>query len=138
MCASIISSDQRPIFWAYPYCSFKKCFIVLRQNQHFKSNNKANTRPSGCNKCLETIMKNNKLILQICLALVCFFCVSCSQTYYQVYTMKSDNLKMENNSLLFEIFFQYFTTNRKDLQDIMTMPTSNRNHVNVKSVLLFP
>ena len=52
--------------------------------------------------CLETIMKNNKLILQICLALVCFFCVSCSQTYYQVYTMKSDNLKMENNSLLFE------------------------------------
>ena len=47
-------------------------------------------------------MKNNKFIVLACLALVSFFCVSCSQTYYQVYTMKSDNLKMENNSLLFE------------------------------------
>ena len=47
-------------------------------------------------------MKNNKFIVLACLALVSFFCVSCSQTYYQVYTMKSDNLKMEDNSLLFE------------------------------------
>lgn len=47
-------------------------------------------------------MKNKTLLVLACLAMVASFFSSCTSTYFQVYTMKSDDLKMQDDFLLYE------------------------------------
>ena len=52
--------------------------------------------------CLEEIMKKNTLFKLVCVIITSLFSVSCTQSFYQIYTMDSKDLKMQDNSLLFE------------------------------------
>ena len=52
--------------------------------------------------CLEVIMKKNTLFKLVCVVITSLFSVSCTQSFYQIYTMDSKDLKMQDNSLLFE------------------------------------
>lgn len=52
--------------------------------------------------CLEVIMKKKNLFNLVCVVVTSVLSVSCSQNFYQVYTMDSNDLKMQDNSLLFE------------------------------------
>ena len=52
--------------------------------------------------CLEEIMKKNTLFMLVCVVITSLFSVSCTQSFYQIYTMDSKDLKMQDNSLLFE------------------------------------
>ena len=52
--------------------------------------------------CLEVIMKKNTLFKLVCVIITSLFSVSCTQSFYQIYTMDSKDLKMQDNSLLFE------------------------------------
>ena len=52
--------------------------------------------------CLEEIMKKNTLFKLVCVVITSLFSVSCTQSFYQIYTMDSKDLKMQDNSLLFE------------------------------------
>lgn len=52
--------------------------------------------------CLEVIMKKKNLFKLVCVVVTSVLSVSCSQNFYQVYTMDSNDLKMQDNSLLFE------------------------------------
>ena len=47
-------------------------------------------------------MKKNTLFKLVCVVITSLFSVSCTQSFYQIYTMDSKDLKMQDNSLLFE------------------------------------
>ena len=47
-------------------------------------------------------MKKNTLFKLVCVIITSLFSVSCTQSFYQIYTMDSKDLKMQDNSLLFE------------------------------------
>ena len=47
-------------------------------------------------------MKKKNLFNLVCVVVTSVLSVSCSQNFYQVYTMDSNDLKMQDNSLLFE------------------------------------
>lgn len=47
-------------------------------------------------------MKKKNLFKLVCVVVTSVLSVSCSQNFYQVYTMDSNDLKMQDNSLLFE------------------------------------
>ena len=47
-------------------------------------------------------MKKNTLFMLVCVVITSLFSVSCTQSFYQIYTMDSKDLKMQDNSLLFE------------------------------------
>ena len=47
-------------------------------------------------------MKKKNLFNLVCVVVTIVLSVSCSQNFYQVYTMDSNDLKMQDNSLLFE------------------------------------
>lgn len=47
-------------------------------------------------------MKKNTLFKLVCVVITSLFSVSCTQSFYQIYTMNSKDLKMQDNSLLFE------------------------------------
>ena len=47
-------------------------------------------------------MKKSSIISFACLLSTSFMSISCSQEFYQVYTMESKDMKMQDNSILFE------------------------------------
>lgn len=47
-------------------------------------------------------MKKNTLFKLVCVVITSLFSASCTQSFYQIYTMNSKDLKMQDNSLLFE------------------------------------
>ena len=47
-------------------------------------------------------MKKKNLFNLVCVVVTSVLSVSCSQNFYQVYTMDSNDLKMQDNSLLYE------------------------------------